>query len=174
MITFIHGDIRDIKELYNIGVYIDNIANVFNTYNLFTLDNNENNTVYFIYNAKDFSNKEDIKIFLEKANSININIYCIIEDIDKKTSFYKTIKNKIVNLKKEKEDNINKFYSDISIINEIEEAKIVSFLYGIYFNKKIRNMTYKKYAGIIINYILTGKVTSRMGKKLFLFYITRK
>ena len=66
----------------------------------------------------------------------------------------------------------NIFYDDISIIKEIEDNEIVSFMYALYYN--YQNRKYKNISGKLINMVLTGKITSRIAKKLLLYFITIK
>ena len=79
--------------------------------------------MYFLYDAKQFKDKNDI-IALENKCA-NKDIYCIIETIDKKSSFYKYIKNNlIVNLDENVNNKINLINYD-KTIKEILNLKSV-------------------------------------------------
>lgn len=169
MIHYILGNINDIKAQYNIGTYVDIIEYINKPIGLF---DTQKETVYFIYNPKDFKDKEDV-IFLENKTK-DKEIYCIIENIDKKSSFYKYIKPKLIDLSKSElttKDKVNMFFENIHIINEVEDSEMVSFLYALYYNYK--NLKYRNIAGKLINMVLTGKVNVKNLKKLLLYYVTK-
>ena len=171
MVHYIYGDIKDIQAQYNIGTYVDIIEYINKPIGLFNADNND--TVYFIYNPKELKDKEDCVLLEHKTQ--DREIYCIIENIDKKTSVYKYIKSKMIDLSKPTlsvKDKANLFYSDLCIINTIEDKDIISFLYALYYN--YQNRKYKNISGKLINMVLTGKITSRIAKKLLLYFITIK
>jgi len=171
MVHYICGDIKDIQAQYNIGTYVDIIEYINKPIGLF--DTNNNDIVYFIYNPKELKDKEDCILLEHKAQ--DKEIYCIIENIDKKTSVYKYIKSKMIDMSRNIlsiKDKANIFYDDISIIKEIEDNEIVSFLYALYYN--YQNRKYKNISGKLINMVLTGKITSRIAKKLLLYFITIK
>ena len=171
MLHYIYGDIKDIQAQYNIGTYVDIIEYINKPIGLFNTNNND--TVYFIYNSKELKDKEDCVLLEHKTQ--DKEIYCIIESIDKKTSVYKYIKSKMIDMSRNIlsiKDKANIFYDDISIIKEIEDNEIVSFLYALYYN--YQNRKYKNISGKLINMVLTGKITSRIAKKLLLYFITIK
>lgn len=171
MVHYICGDIKDIQAQYNIGTYVDIIEYINKPIGLFNTDNND--TVYFIYSPKELKDKEDCVLLEHKTQ--DKEIYCIIENIDKKTSVYKYIKSKMIDMSRNilsVKDKANIFYDDISIIKEIEDNEIVSFMYALYYN--YQNRKYKNISGKLINMVLTGKITSRIAKKLLLYFITIK
>lgn len=171
MIHYIQGNIKNIKAQYNIGTYIDIIEYINKPKGLFNVENND--TVYFIYNPKILKNKEDCILLEHKTQ--DKEIYCIIENIDKKTSVYKYIKSKMIDISRNilsVKDKANIFYNDISIIKEIEDNEIVNFMYALYYN--YQNRKYKTISGKLINMVLTGKITPQIAKKLLLYFITIK
>lgn len=170
MIHYICGNINTIKNKYNIGKYVDIVEYINKSKPLF--GNIDNSVVYFLYDAKQFKDKNDI-IALENKCA-NKEIYCIIETIDKKSSFYKYIKNNLIDISTKElsiKDKADIFFNDISIIKEISDNDMVSFLYALYYNFK--NNKYKVISGKLINMILCGKVTTKHIKKIFLYTIAR-
>lgn len=171
MVHYICGNIKDIQAQYNIGTYVDIVEYINKPIGLFEV--NKDDIVYFIYNPKELKDKDDCVLLEHKAQ--DKEIYCIIENIDKKTSVYKYIKSKMIDMSRNIlsiKDKANIFYDDISIIKEIEDNEIVSFLYALYYN--YQNRKYKNISGKLINMVLTGKITSRIAKKLLLYFITIK
>lgn len=171
MVHYICGNIKDIQAQYNIGTYVDIVEYINKPIGLF--DTNNNDTVYFIYNPKELKDKEDCVLLEHKTK--DKEIYCIIENIDKKTSVYKYIKSKMIDMSRNilsVKDKASIFYDDISIIKEIGDNEIVSFMYALYYN--YQNRKYKNISGKLINMVLTGKITSRIAKKLLLYFITIK
>lgn len=171
MIQYIYGNIKDIQAQYNIGTYVDIVEYINRPKGLFNTQEEE--IIYFLYNPKEIKNKDDVILLEHKLQ--DKTAYCIIENIDKKTSFYKYIKTKMIDISKQElsiKEKADRFYNDISIIKEIEDNEMVSFLYALYYNYK--NLKYKSISGKLINLVLTGKVTIKHLKKLFLYTITRK
>lgn len=170
MIHYIWGNIDTIKSKYNIGKYVDIVEYINKSKPLFgTIDNS---VVYFLYDAKQFKDKNDI-IALENKCA-NKEIYCIIEAIDKKSSFYKYIKNNLIDMSTKElsiKDKADIFFNDINIIKEVSDSEMVSFLYALYYNFK--NRKYKTISGQLINMVLCGKVDTTHIKKIFLYSILR-
>lgn len=170
MIHYICGNIDTIKNKYNIGKYVDIVEYINKSKPLF--GDIDNSVVYFLYDAKQFKDKNDIIALENKC--MNKEIYCIIEAIDKKSSFYKYIKNNLIDMSTKElsiKDKADIFFNDISIIKEISDNDMVSFLYALYYNFK--NSKYKVISGKLINMILCGKVTTKHIKKIFLYSILR-
>ena len=170
MIHYICGNIDTIKNKYNIGKYVDIVEYINKSKPLF--GDIDNSVVYFLYDAKQFKDKNDIIALENKC--MNKEIYCIIEAIDKKSSFYKYIKNNLIDISTKElsiKDKADIFFNDISIIKEISDNDMVSFLYALYYNFK--NNKYKVISGKLINMILCGKVTTKHIKKIFLYSILR-
>lgn len=170
MIHYICGNIDTIKNKYNIGKYVNIVEYINKSKPLF--GDIDNSVVYFLYDAKQFKDKNDIIVLENKC--MNKEIYCIIEAIDKKSSFYKYIKNNLIDISTKElsiKDKADIFFNDISIIKEISDNDMVSFLYALYYNFK--NNKYKVISGKLINMILCGKVTTKHIKKIFLYSILR-
>lgn len=171
MIQYICGNIDTIKSKYNLGTYVDDIVEYVNK-PIPLFGEIDNSAVYFLYNAKLFKDKADILTLESKC--VYKEVYCIIEAIDKKSSFYKHIKNTMIDFSKKElsiKDKADLFFKDITIINEVSDSEMVSFLYALYYNFK--NRKYKAISGKLINMVLCGKVTTKHIKKIFLYTITR-
>lgn len=124
--------------------------------------------IYTIYDSKLYKDYTSLKY-----NSMNSkNIYCIIiEDIDKKCSFYKQCKKDIIEVNKpSKQVNlVDELYKNLEILNTIEEKDRLSFLYKVYYDRKHRH--YAKQAGFCINEVLTGKIPVKNIFQIFLLTI---
>ena len=127
--------------------------------------------LYFIYNQKDFPNKESVEALIRLSKGKDV--ICIIEEeLDKRSYFYKTFSKQIIGKKQNKvslDDKVQDFYKNIYNIKNISNKEAVSFLYKIFYDFKHKQ--YKNTAGRCINYVLTGKVKTEQILKVFLLEI---
>lgn len=127
---------------------------------------------YFIFDPKEFSDKDSVDELKKLAMRSKIPIVCIIEtNLDKRSSFYKIFHKEIKQLGGITDENIvTQFYNDIETITKLEPKDAVSFLYKIYYSPG----QYKEIAGYCINLVLTGRVTTDLILKIFLAKILDK
>ena len=122
-----------------------------------------NNRFYFIYEADYFREKEAVDKL--KLLTQNTDVTCVVEDIDKKSYFYKTFcKSLKLKEKQTLKDKVKLFLKDFSYINNIEEKEIVSFFYDLYY----RRCKYSKLAGGCINMVLTGRLKTINAMQFFI------
>lgn len=127
--------------------------------------------LYFVYDATMFPDKETIDSFLQAVNNSKCPIICIVEEIDKRSTFYKAFSKQIEVLGKIQQeptldDKVNAFYKDISNLSLVTNKEAVSFLYKLFYD--FRRQKYKRAAGFCINAVLTGCVKVDDILKLFL------
>lgn len=127
---------------------------------------------YFIFDPKEFSDKDSVDELKKLTMKSKIPIVCIIEtNLDKRSSFYKTFHKEIKQLGGITDENIvTQFYNNIETIMSLEPKDAVSFLYKIYYSPG----RYKETAGYCINLILTGRVATDLILKIFLIKILDK
>lgn len=169
----IQQKIQTIAKEYKVDIqYSTNIvADLTRQYGLFY----KPRLIYFLFDAKLFSAKEDVVAFKELVTKSKVPIICIIEqELDKRGSFYKTFNKQIeyAGSITQELDAVKMFYKDISIITTIKPNESISFLYKIFYDFKHKQ--YKDIAGECINLVLTGKVTTNLILKVFLNKILDK
>ena len=121
------------------------------------------NKFYFIYEADYFKEKEAVDKL--KTLTQNTDVTCVVEDIDKKSYFYKTFcKSLRLKEKQTLKDKVKLFLKDFSYINNIEEKEIVSFFYDLYY----RRCKYSKLASECINMVLTGRLKAVNAMQFFI------
>lgn len=121
------------------------------------------NKYYFIYEADYFKEKETVDKL--KLLTQDVDVVCIVEDIDKKCYFYKTFcKSLKLKEKQTLKDKVKMFLKDFSYINNIEEKEIVSFFYDLYY----RRCKYSHIASECINMVLTGKLKTTNAMQFFI------
>lgn len=124
--------------------------------------------LYFLYNAKDFPDKESIEALIKLSDGKDV--ICIIEEeLDKRSCFYKTFSKQIIGKKQNKitlDDKVQDFYKNINNIKNILPSESVSFLYKLFYD--FRHKEYKQIAGKCINLVLTGEVKTEYILKIFI------
>ena len=177
MLKLYTGDKKLIKDRIqqlanNVNMEIKYSKNIYsdlnNQYGLFF----KPQVLYFIYEQKDFVDKESIESFLSKIDKSKSHVVCIIEtELDKRSSFYKTFSKRIESLgtkqhTKTLDEKVNDFYNDYRTIVNIETKEAVSFLYKLFYDFRIGK--YKREAGYCINLVLTGQAKTEDILKIFL------
>lgn len=102
---------------------------------------------------------------LHRLDSSKNKYVCIVEELDKRSIFYKEYNKRIIYIKEEKKetDLVTEFYKDYTTIAKVTNP--VNFLYQLFYH---RNKTNKMLAGFCINLVLTGKVKAEHILPLFL------
>lgn len=201
MLTIYTGDYKTIKETIQSSsnlplLYSTNILKdlKFNT-GLFT----KPAVYYFLYFADQFKTKEEIKLLLKYSNKINV--LCIYETIDKRSIFYKELKQCIKEIKASKQSKSlldhykidksekEKYIKGLSVKNDYDYRIVTKMLSANnlkYFAdipaSKIITVLYNVYyirsknkvlAGKLINEVMQGKMTADIAIKYFLLYYIR-
>ena len=128
---------------------------------------------YFLYDKELFKDKDSIDNFIKFAESTDSIIVCILEEeLDKKTSVYKKLKQyieEINNTKTKKIDEKSEILKDLGYIYNIDNSKFISILFALSYSK------YKQSAGFVLSLILTGRMNNtELAKKLFITLATMR
>ena len=147
---------RILTELkaYNIPIRFSSDASKEKGFGLF----NNNSITYFLLADTSIDT-------LKRLDSSKNKYVCIVEKIDKRSSFYKEYNKRIIYLTNdEKEtDIVTEFYRDIKTISQVSNG--INFLYQLFYR---RNCPDKMLAGFCINLVLTGKLKADLVLPLFL------
>ena len=127
---------------------------------------------YFLYNKELFSDKDSIKRFVDYCNNTNSLIVCIIEEtIDKKSSFYKQLKNEIIEVGSGNKtiDHKEEILRDLSYVYKVDNSKFISVLFALSYTR------YGQASNFVLNLILTGRLNNvDIAKKLLVAILTNK
>lgn len=127
---------------------------------------------YFLYTKELFPDKDAIERFIIFANKTNSTIICVVDGaIDKKTIFYKLLKQYIteINNTDNKTNNKELVLADLKNVYEIEDSKFISTLFSLSHSK------YGQQADFVLNLILTGRMSRiPLAKKLFILLATMR
>ena len=162
MLRLYLGDYKTIKNKYCSGYkYVSNITDYLLKHR-FGLFNKQKEKLYTIY-TKELDAEQ--LYALHKNNDVII----IIEEIDKKSKFYKFYKNNIKEVSKttKKQITVRDIYKDIILLSKIKESDRISFLYKIFYG----GGRYSRAAGETINLVLSGQIQVRDCFRIFLLTI---
>ena len=163
MVHLYMGDYKTIKNKYCSGYkYVSNITDYLLKHR-FGLFNKQKEKLYTIYTKELDAEQLDA---LHKNNDVII----IIEEIDKKSKFYKFYKNNIkeVNKTTKQQLTVRDIYKDITLLSKIRETERISFLYKIFYG----GGRYSRAAGETINLVLSGQIQARDSFRIFLLTIS--
>ena len=163
MIHLYMGDYKTIKNKYCSGYkYVSNITDYLLKHR-FGLFNKQKEKLYTIYIKELDAEQLDA---LHKNNDVII----IIEEIDKKSKFYKFYKSNIkeVNKTTKQQLTVRDIYKDITLLSKIKETDRISFLYKIFYD----GGRYSRAAGETINLVLSGQIQARDSFRIFLLTIS--
>lgn len=163
MIRLYLGDYKTIKNKYCNGYkYVTDITQhlLKRNYGLFK---HKPEKLYAIYSKE--LDAEQLS-YLSK----NDDIIIVIEEIDKKSKFYKFYKNNIkeVNKTTKQQLTVRDIYKDITLLSKIRETERISFLYKIFYD----GGRYSRAAGETINLVLSGQIQVRDSFRIFLLTIS--
>lgn len=163
MLRLYLGDYKAIKNKYCNGYkYVTDITQhlLKRNYGLFK---HKSEKLYTIYSKE--LDAEQLS-YLSK----NDDIIIIIEEIDKKSKFYKFYKNNIkeVNKTTKQQLTVRDIYKDITLLSKIRETERISFLYKIFYD----GGRYSRAAGETINLVLSGQIQARDSFRIFLLTIS--
>lgn len=163
MIRLYLGDYKTIKNKYcNEHKYVTDITQhlLKRNYGLFK---HKPEKLYTIYSKE--LDAEQLS-YLSKNNDVII----IIEEIDKKSKFYRFYKNNIkeVNKTTKQQITVRDIYKDITLLSKIRETERISFLYKIFYD----GGRYSRAAGETINLVLSGQIQTRDSFRIFLLTIS--
>lgn len=163
MLRLYLGDYKTIKNKYCSGCkYVSNITDYLLKHR-FGLFNKQKEKLYTIYTKELDAEQLDT---LHKNNDVII----VIEEIDKKSKFYKFYKNSIkeVNKTTKQQITVRDIYKDITILSKIRETERISFLYKVFYD----GGRYSRAAGETINLVLSGQIQARDSFRIFLLTIS--
>lgn len=163
MLRLYLGDYKTIKNKYCTGYkYVSNITDYLLKHR-FGLFNKQKEKLYTIYTKE--LDAEQLGA-LHKNNDVII----VIEEIDKKSKFYKFYKNNIkeVNKATKQQLTVRDIYKDITLLSKIGETERISFLYKIFYY----GGRYSRAAGETINLVLSGQIQARDSFRIFLLTIS--
>ena len=163
MLRLYLGDYKTIKNKYCNGhKYVTDITQrlLKRNYGLF---NKQKEKLYTIYTKE---------LDAEQLNALHKNndVIIIIEEIDKKSKFYKFYKNNIkeVNKATKQQLTVMDIYKDITLLSKIRETERISFLYKIFYD----GGRYSRAAGETVNLVLSGQIQARDSFRIFLLTIS--
>ena len=175
MLKIFTGDYNKIKQhiekQYNNAHYTKDIVNeIQHNKGLLKIPNN---TIYFIYDAKLFSNKETIESFIKRTTETKTTYMCIAETIDKKSAFYKKTKQYIKEFKL--------IDNSISVDDVVKNPYLlyksdntISMLYKLYYHYKFKKCNNGMLvSSSCINYILTGKLLNVNAIQYYILNISK-
>lgn len=163
MIHLYMGDYKTIKNKYCNGYkYISNITDYLLKHR-FGLFNKQKEKLYTIYTKELDAEQLDA---LHKSNDVII----IVEEIDKKSRFYKFYKNNIKEVSKttKQQLTVRDIYKDITLLSKIRATERISFLYKIFYD----GGRYSRAAGETINLVLSGQIQAGDSFRIFLLTIS--
>ena len=164
MVHLYMGDYKTIKNKYCSGYkYVSNITDYLLKHR-FGLFNKQKEKLYTIYTKELDAEQLDA---LHKNNDVII----IIEEIDKKSKFYKFYKKSIKEVSKttKQQITVRDIYKDIILLSKIKESDRISFLYKIFYDGG--RYSYSRAAGETINLVLSGQIQVRDCFRIFLLTI---
>lgn len=181
MFNIIVGNIDKIRkwmtETYDSCVFTEDIFKYINECSLFSI---KKDNVYFLYDSNIKLDKKTVKEFDNKVNNLNYDVVCVIEnELDKKSSFYKYFKNRIIyidelpnnDIKKKTKEFIKASKKDKkAILLSLDKDEYVSFYYAVFYSV-YGNNKYKWFSGYIISQILEGQLQIKDSLKLFIYFV---